>query len=611
MFLGGLRVQEIERAIVELMNKTLLPKFEILDCTIRDGGYVNNWEFDKKLVREVYRALSKSGVELVEIGFRGTEKHFDRNKYGLWRFSSEEDIREVTNNITGAKLSLMADYGKVELDDFCDANDGVVDLVRIAVHKDNLKGAIDLLGQIKEKGYEVSLNVMGYANYSENERKNLLDLLKNVVLDYVYIADSYGSLFPDQIRSIFEPILGIPNIKVGFHPHNSLQMAFANALEAIRCGVHIIDSTIYGMGRAAGNIPTEVLISYLEKENKEKYNSVPVLNIIDRFFVSLKQENNWGYQLPAMLSGIFKCHPSYAKALIDSREYTIEDIWKAMEYIEKRDSVGFSKELLNELVNEGVMGGLENLIKKVSPQNTSPNKLFETRNTDINNITIDRIKECDYKVSYVNRYSTRDILVIANGPSLQAYKSQINEFINSYEPIILGANYLGGLFKPHYHAFNNKRRFIKYIDSVAPESKLILGQYMPDELVREYTDRDFEKIYYRDVINSDFGINNGVITTNCRTISVLLLGVAIVMGAKRIFCAGMDGYMGEDSMRNLHFYNEEDGNPDKKMIIEIHRWCGMFIKQIDGYLSDNGMEGVHILTPTSYKSFYKGVENYI
>ena len=155
------------------------------------------------------------------------------------------------------------------------------------------------------------------------------------------------------------------------------------------------------------------------------------------------------------------------------------------------------------------------------------------------------------------------------------------------------------------------RRFIKYIDSVAPESKLILGQYMPDELVREYTDRDFEKIYYRDVINSDFGINNGVITTNCRTISVLLLGVAIVMGAKRIFCAGMDGYMGEDSMRNLHFYNEEDGNPDKKMIIEIHRWCGMFIKQIDGYLSDNGMEGVHILTPTSYKSFYKGVENYI
>jgi len=611
MFLGGLRVQEIERAIVELMNKTLLPKFEILDCTIRDGGYVNNWEFDKKLVREVYRALSKSGVELVEIGFRGTEKHFDRNKYGLWRFSSEEDIREVTNNITGAKLSLMADYGKVELDDFCDANDSVVDLVRIAVHKDNLKGAIDLLGQIKEKGYEVSLNVMGYANYSENERKNLLDLLKNVVLDYVYIADSYGSLFPDQIRSIFEPILGIPNIKVGFHPHNSLQMAFANALEAIRCGVHIIDSTIYGMGRAAGNIPTEVLISYLEKENKEKYNSVPVLNIIDRFFVSLKQENNWGYQLPAMLSGIFKCHPSYAKALIDSREYTIEDIWKAMEYIEKRDSVGFSKELLNELVNEGVMGGLENLIKKVSPQNTSPNKLFETRNTDINNITIDRIKECDYKVSYVNRYSTRDILVIANGPSLQAYKSQINEFINSYEPIILGANYLGGLFKPHYHAFNNKRRFIKYIDSVAPESKLILGQYMPDELVREYTDRDFEKIYYRDVINSDFGINNGVITTNCRTISVLLLGVAIVMGAKRIFCAGMDGYMGEDSMRNLHFYNEEDGNPDKKMIIEIHRWCGMFIKQIDGYLSDNGMEGVHILTPTSYKSFYKGVENYI
>lgn len=588
-----------------------LPRFMILDCTIRDGGYINNWEFDKKLVREVYRALSKSGVEFVEIGFRGTEKYFDRNKYGLWRFTSEEHIREVTDNIVGAKLSLMADYGKVESNDFCEAKDSVVDLIRIAVHKDDLKGAIGLLGQIKEKGYKVSLNAMGYANYSENERKDLVDLLKTAELDYVYIADSYGSLFPNQIKSFFEPLLDITDIKVGFHPHNSLQMAFANALEAIRCGVHIIDSTIYGMGRAAGNLPTEVLISYLEKENGDRYNSIPVLNIIDRFFVSLKQENNWGYQLPTMLSGIFKCHPSYAKTLIDSREYTIEDIWKAMDYIEKRNPVGFSKELLNELINEGVIGGSKNFIKKVSPQNTTPNKLQETLTSDINNITIDWIKGCDSKVPYVNRHSTRDILVIANGPSLQEYKPQIDEFINSYDPITLGANYLGGLFKPHYHAFNNKRRFIKYIDFVAPESKLILGQYMPEELIREYTDRGFEKIYYTDVLNSDFGINNGVITTNCRTISVLLLGVAIVMGATRIFCAGMDGYMSEDSMRDLHFYNEEDEKTDKEMIIEIHRWCGMFIGQIDGYLSDKGKEGVHILTPTSYKSFHKGFGNYI
>jgi 4-hydroxy 2-oxovalerate aldolase len=590
---------------------SLLTDFKILDCTIRDGGYLNNWKYDKKLIKEVYRSLSKCGVDYVEIGFRGTEKHFDKNKYGISRFSKEEDIQEAVANINGAKLALMADYGKIESDDFCESNNSMVDLVRMAVHKDNLKSAIKLLEQIKNKGYLVSLNAMGYTNYSESERKKLVDLLKAAELDYIYVADSYGSIFPNQIMQIFEPLLCIENINVGFHSHNNLQMAFANTIEAIRCGVHMIDCTIYGMGRAAGNLPTEIIIAFLEIENGDKYNSIPVLNIIDRYFVSLQKEYTWGYQLPYMLSGMFECHPNYAKELVDLREYTIEDIWKAMDYIKKRDSVGFSKELLNELIGDGVIGGMENVLRKESSLSTTSGKLQKMQESNLLNISVDSVKEHTPKVSYFNRYLNRDILVIANGPSLQEYKPQIDEFINSYNPITIGANYLGGLFKPHYHAFNNKRRFIKYIDSVNPESKLILGQYMPDKLVREYTDRDYEKIYYTDMLNYDFGINNGVITTNCRTISVLLLGLAIVMGARRVFCTGMDGYKNKDSMRDLHFYNEEEEKTDRELIVEIHRWCGMFIGQIDRYLSDKGQEGVHILTPTSYKSFYKGFENYI
>ena len=579
------------------MNNLPLSTFKILDCTIRDGGYVNNWEFDKKLVREVYRALSKSGVEYVEIGFRGTEKYFDRNKFGLWRFTPEEHIREATDNIVGAKLALMADYGKIESEDFCEAKESVVDLVRIAVHKNNLKGAISLLEQIKEKGYDVSLNVMGYANYSENERKGLIGMLKNTELDYVCIADSYGSLIPDQIMPLFEPLLNIPDIKVGFHPHNSLQMAFANALEAIRCGVHIIDSTIYGMGRAAGNLPTEIIISFLEKHGSDRYNSIPVLNVIDSYFVSMHSGNKWGYQLPYMLSGMFQCHPDYAKSLIDHKEFTIEDIWKALNYIKQEETVGFSRSHLDELINQGMIGGL-------------------SRITDEENLTSDSA-EATYKkvvghpnVPYVKRYEERDFLIIANGPSIRDYAGKIEDFISRYDPVILGGNYLGGLFKPDYHCFVNKRRFISYVDTVGSESKLLLGQYIPDEMIQEYTDRDYEKIYYIDVLNSEFQIKDGVITTNCRTVSVLLMGVAIAMGARRIFCVGMDGYIGQ-AKDGFHFYSEKDEQEDKEMILERHLWNQKFIEQIDAYLNDKGKEGIHILTPTSYKSFYKGIENYI
>ncbi|MDR4508751.1 MAG: aldolase catalytic domain-containing protein [Candidatus Brocadiaceae bacterium] len=578
------------------MKKEQISRLSILDCTVRDGGYVNNWYFDKKLVRELYRALSKSGVDYVEIGFRSTERYFDRNKYGLWKFSAEEDIYEATNNISGARLAVMADYGKAGPEDFCKAKESMIDLVRIATHKDTVSETIKLLEQIKQKGYRVSLNAMGYTNYAERERNNLIDMLKAANIDIVFVADSYGSLFPEQIQPIFEPLLCIPGIKVGFHPHNNLQMAFANTLEAIRCGVHFVDSTVFGMGRGAGNLPTEILISYFERFNNDKYNSIPVLNIIDRYFTSLQEKNKWGYQLSFMLSGIFQCHPNYAKALIDMKEYTMEDIWKVMDYINKRDPVGFSKDLLEEIINGGMIGGVTNN-KTFIPVILHEKKL-------VKNDTV-------FKVPYIDRHKGSDVLILANGPSLKQCRPQIEEFITKYQPIVMGANYLGGLFNPRYHAFNNKRRFIQYIDGVFPESQLMIGQYIPGEMIREYTDRQYEFIFYKDIIDADFEIEDGVIQSNCRTISVLLMGVAIVMGAKRIFAAGMDGYVGIDACTTFHFYTEQDEKEEQDMIMERHRWCQKFIEQIDQYLIAREKEGIHILTPTSYKAFYKGISNYI
>ena len=572
------------------MDREKLPDFEILDCTIRDGGYLNNWRFDKKLVREVYRALSKCGVDFVEIGYKGTKEYFSPDEYGLWRFSFEDDICEVVSNIKGAKLAIMADYGKIKVEDFRSCHDSPIDLVRVAAHKDDLEEAVSLLEKIKEKGYQVALNAMGYSNYSRNDQRALLGLIKDAEPDYFYVVDSYGSLFPHQIEPIFEPLLNIENVKVGFHPHNNLQMAFANTLEAIRCGVHIVDSTIYGMGRAAGNLPTEVIISYLEKEKEDRYNSIPILNIIDRYFIDLQNENKWGYQLPYMLSGMFSCHPNYAKGLVDYREYTIEDIYKALDYIRKKNSVGFSKALLDNLTREGIIGGI------LEAETTGKAALKITGDSS--------------EVSYINRHQGRDFLILANGPTLKEYKPKIEKLIEKHDFVTLGANYLAGLFKPDYHAFNNKRRFVSYIDTVDRESKLLIGQYISSQMIAEYTGRDYERICYLDLLNADFGIDEGVIATNCRTISVLLLGVAIVMGAKRIFCVGMDGYKGLEK-GGLHFYNEADEKEDQEMIVERHRWCQRFLSQIDEHLHKEGKEGIHILTPTSYKSFYKGIEHYI
>src|SRR4030042_1590721 len=141
----------------------MIQKLEILDCTIRDGGYVVNWKFDKKVARDVYRSLSKAGVDYIEMGYIGTEKYFDSSRYGAWRFTRESDLRETVDGIDGARIALMADYGKSGVRDIVFRNKKFADLIRIAAHKDKIKEAVKFSEKIKEKGYKVSLNLMGYS----------------------------------------------------------------------------------------------------------------------------------------------------------------------------------------------------------------------------------------------------------------------------------------------------------------------------------------------------------------------------------------------------------------------------------------------------------------
>jgi 4-hydroxy 2-oxovalerate aldolase len=435
---------------------------------------------------------------------------------------------------------------------------------------------------------------MGFTSYTSYEKTELMRAVKGSDLDYFYIADSYGSLFPHEVKALFEPFLELNGFKVGFHPHNSLQMAFANTLEAIKVGVDIVDSSIYGMGRGSGNLPTEVLIALLEVKGNKKYNAIPILSCVDQFFVDLMKKNPWGYQLPFMISGMFKCHPYYATEFVKRREYSVEDIWKALEVIEEMKPIGFDRTIVEDLIKKGVVGTLG---KKAL---NSEKKL-----------SIGKKDKKTAKVPYINRHHGKDILVLANGPSLKKYQREIQNFIEKYDPIVLGANYLSGLFEPHYHAFNNKKRFVMYCDSVSPRSTLLIGENISREMISEYIKRDYETLFFRDILDSDFDIRNGRIQSNCRTISVLLLGVAVVMGARRIFVAGMDGYINKNSFKGTLFYDEEFEPEEERLNIERHQWNERFFKQIDQYVQRMGMEGIHILTPTGHQSFYKGIENYI
>lgn len=563
---------------------------QVLDCTIRDGGYINNWEFPPRMVRDVYQRLSRAGVDFVEIGFRDAESAGTP----LWRQCPEEELRKIKKGIQGARICVMVDFGKAGLDDFLSAKDSAIDMVRIAVHKDKVYQALDLAQDIKTKGYMVSIQLMGYPQYDDQEREKLFRRLKDIPLDYVYVADSYGSLLPDQVDRLVGPLAAIGGFKVGFHPHNNLQLAFANALQAIKSGANIVDSTLYGMGRGAGNLSTETLLSYLQQHNRDKYNVIHALFCVDMYLLPLKRKFEWGYQLPFMLSAICQCHPYYAKDVVEAREYTVDELWKILNLVKLHKPVGFKPKLLEEILETCVFNqkdmakdsGVEDERQEMPASETCP-------------------------PTYMDRHSGRPFLILANGPNLKQYKPQIQQFIERHKPIVLGANYLGGLFAPDYHAFVNLRRFIKHVSSVDPSSKLILSQHFPEDVIRENADGTHEEILFVDRVRGPFDIINGVISNNCGTVSVLLIAVAVVMGASEVFVVGMDGYRLLSDDGGPLFYDEEDETESESFIRTRERWNEQALQDLEAYMKEHGVMGPTIITPTTYEKYFVGINNFI
>lgn len=574
------------------MGKT--NSFKILDCTIRDGGYLNDWTFDKTLVRELYRNLSRAGIDFIEIGFR----HKQPADKGIWCSCPEELIHEICGEISGVGIALLVDLGKVDFDKIPPAKKSLVRLYRVACNKSEVMQGLQLAEAIKARGYVVSLNLMGIANYSKPELEALVPLLRNSSLDYVYFADSYGSLFPHEIKGYIDTLKSTGK-KIGFHPHNNLQLAFANTLEALRYDIDIVDGTVFGMGRGAGNLPLEILLTYLERiKGHDIYNSLPVLDLIDRFFLKMNEDIRWGYNLPYMLSGANTVHPNYAKHMMDHYYYTMDDMTKVLDVIKDINPVGYSKQLMDKIIQSGFVKPKDDLGQE-----------------DIDPEELSLVKK-KHKVEYFDRHKGKDFLILANGPSLQEFQKNIQEFIEQTDPIVLGANNLDGLFIPHYHAFSNKKRFMSYAAKVHKSSKLLLSTLFEPDFIKDYTKQDFEWLVHLNRFSNNFFIEDGVINSHCGTISTLLIAAAIVMGAKRIFIAGMDGYKDADNFlsKRIHFYDEK--NPNKKEIsdfralLELHQNNENLLHQINKYLYGRGQEGVTIITPTSYKHFYNSIYNW-
>jgi len=284
------------------------PQIKVLDCTIRDGGLVNNWQFDDNLVRKVFKSLARSGVDYMEIGYKSSEKYFSRGENGAWKFCTEDDLKRIISDTeTDMKLAAMADIGRVDYHDIPEKKDSALDMIRVACYAKEVDKGISLAHHCMEKGYETTINLMAVSKVIERDLDEALDDLSKSKVPVVYVVDSFGSMYSEQIHFLAKKYIeALPGKQIGIHTHNNQQLAFANTIEAIIAGINRIDATIYGMGRGAGNCPLELLLSFLKNP---KFDIRPILEVIQEFFMPLKSETEWGYHIPYLITGILDEHP--------------------------------------------------------------------------------------------------------------------------------------------------------------------------------------------------------------------------------------------------------------------------------------------------------------
>jgi 4-hydroxy 2-oxovalerate aldolase len=293
-------------------------KIKVLDCTVRDGGLINNHDFDLRFVRAVYKALSEAGVDYMEMGYKNSKRLFSEKEFGRWKFCDDDDIKMVMDGIESkTKISIMVDVDRVDVEDVKPRKESPVSMIRVASYVKDIDKAIYLVNHFADKGYETTVNIMAISRALDNELTEALEQLeKESKANVIYIVDSFGALYQETIEFLIKKAKSIIKTKeVGIHAHNNQQLAFSNTIEAIIHDANFVDATVYGLGRAAGNCPLELVLGFLKNP---KFDIRPVLDLISKEFIPLREKIEWGYIIPYAITGILDEHPRAAMALRDS-----------------------------------------------------------------------------------------------------------------------------------------------------------------------------------------------------------------------------------------------------------------------------------------------------
>lgn len=504
------------------MNK----KVKLLDCTLRDGGFVNDWNFGHSTINSIYNRLNTAGVDIVELGFLDERREFDKNRTILPDTKSLKQVFDWHEENHALRVA-MIDYGTCSIENIEEGQDTIIDGIRVIFKKKDIDGALAFCKQIKEKGYKLFVQPVSITTYSDKEMLELIEKV-NQLKPYTFsIVDTYGLMHREKLFKYFYLIDNnlVKDTFIGYHSHNNFQLAYSNSIELLSIESQrtiVLDGTCYGMGKGAGNANTELLALYLNENCDKEYDLNYILEAIDTNIMPLYQKYSWGYSLNYFLAAANDCHPTYVNYLVKKKTLSVKSTNEILTSIDDSNKLTYNEELIRKSY-----------------------KAYQKEVFD-DSADIERLKF---------ELSGYAVLLVAPGKNLYEQSEKVSEYIQVNHPIIISVNFLSENPKSDFVFVSNPKRYMQLVD----KSDEVNGQkiILTSNVVESNISADF-MFNYRSLLDDSIDGSD--------TSILMLVKLLEKIGIEKIAIAGLDGFSEKGELNyadsemmfdaNLKHYNE-------------------------------------------------------
>lgn len=478
-------------------------RIRLLDCTLRDGGYVNDWDFGNGAMVSIFDRVNEAGVDIIEIGFLDQRQPVNRNR----------TIQPNTSGLNAAysgtleKMSMvvaMIDYGTCDIENVQPRNETEIDGIRIIFKKENMHNAVEFGKKIMDKGYKLFLNMVSITSYGDDDISEFIQAVNKICPFAVSIVDTYGLMHKEQMLHYFELLDKQldPSISMGYHSHNNFQLAYSNTIEMLKMDTDrelIADGTLYGMGKSAGNAPLELLAMHLNENYGKSYDINQILEAINIDILPIYQKHYWGYGFKFYIAAKNDCHPAYVEYLMGKRTLSVKSINEILGMVSKEFKLKYDRSHIEELYIDYILKNIDDSFCVEELQ-----RVFKGKNA----------------------------LLIGPGKSVLKECGRIEDHIKKNSPVTIAVNFIPSFTNVDYLFISNPRRYSllsPYIDNVPGGIKTIgTSNITPTGMPFDYT-LDYGKL----VTEDDETWDNALI---------ILLNLLRKIGVGHVALAGFDGF---------------------------------------------------------------------